>query len=220
MSELPPSLLGDVRTPVRQAGFDLAGLQTLTLYVVRHGQCEHNVGHLVAGQNDSPLTALGREQALANGKRLARLAGRLDTLDFYCSPLHRTATTMELMRQTAGLAVTGYVADRRLMELDLGENTGRAWRDIAADIAEDPLWQNGAWDYRHPGGESLGMLYARVAGFLKTLRRDALIVGHAGTVRMIRAFMLGLSKEDTMAYHPLNAGVLRLANRDEQFFGD
>ena len=35
----------------------------LTLYVIRHGECEHNVAGRAAAQNDSPLTTRGREQA-------------------------------------------------------------------------------------------------------------------------------------------------------------
>jgi probable phosphoglycerate mutase len=220
MDELRFPSLGALASPNEQAGPAMAGLQALTLYVVRHGECEHNVQHLVAGQNDSPLTERGRNQAAANGKRLAQLASGLDTFAFYCSPLHRTAVTMELLRDAAGLPAGGYIADRRLMELDCGENTWRTWRDIVADAARDPLWHEDSWSYRHPGGESLAMLHARVGRFLQAIRRDAVIVAHAGTLRMIRAHVLGLSKEETMSYHPSNGGILRLADGGESFLGD
>ncbi len=220
MEELRFPSLGALASPDEQAGPAITGLRALTLYIVRHGECEHNVEHLVAGQNDSPLTERGRLQAAANGKRLAQLASGLDTLEFYCSPLHRTAATMELLRDAAGLLAHGYVADRRLMELDCGENTWRTWRDIAADAAKDPLWHEDSWSYRHPGGESLRMLHERVGRFLQTLRRDAAIVAHAGTLRMIRAHVLGVSKAETMSYHPSGGGILRLAGGDESYFGD
>jgi bisphosphoglycerate-dependent phosphoglycerate mutase len=38
-------------------------LNDLTLYVLRHGECEHNVEGRFASHDDSPLTANGREQA-------------------------------------------------------------------------------------------------------------------------------------------------------------
>ena len=37
------------------------------LYLVRHGQTEFNLAKLVQGRCDSPLTELGRTQALAAG---------------------------------------------------------------------------------------------------------------------------------------------------------
>lgn len=191
----------------------------LTLYVARHGQCEHNVLGVVAGQNDSPLTELGREQARANGRLLAKLLPNPAALDFYASPLHRTAHTMEILRSAAGLAREGYVADRRLMELDCGLNTWRRWPEIAADFERDRALQTDAWTWRHPQGESLAGLHARVGEFVRSLARDAVIVAHAGSMRMLRAHVLGLSQEATMAYHPPNAGILKLSAGGESYFG-
>ncbi|HEY5049236.1 MAG TPA: histidine phosphatase family protein [Rhizomicrobium sp.] len=191
----------------------------VTLYVFRHGECEHNVHGLVAAQNDSPLTVHGREQARANGALLKEVAGALDRLDFFASPLHRAAATMELARAAAGLPREGYFADRRLMEIDFGEHTWRTWPDIVADASRDSLWDSDPWNYVHPGGESLAKLHERVGWFLHTLDRDAVIVSHAGTMRMIRAHMLGLSQQATMAYHPPNAGLLRIIGGREMYFG-
>src|ERR1700679_2342669 len=98
-------------------------LSTLTLYVLRHGECEHNVEGRIAAQDDSPLTQRGRDQARANGRLLKELIGDLSALDFFASSLHRTCATMELAREAAGLSATGYRADRRLMEGDLGDHT-------------------------------------------------------------------------------------------------
>ncbi len=190
----------------------------LTLFVFRHGECEHNVERRVAAQNDSPLTARGREQARANGVLLQNLAAPFDTLDFYASPLHRAATTMEIARTAAGLPPLGYVADRRLMEIDCGENTWRKWPDIAADASHDPLWEADPWNYVHPGGESLSMMHARIGRFLAALTRDAVLVTHAGPIRMIRAHVLGLPKDAAMEYHPRNAGILCLSGGSETYF--
>ena len=46
----------------------------LLLYVIRHGECEHNAAGWVAGHDDSPLTTQGREQARANGRLLREIA--------------------------------------------------------------------------------------------------------------------------------------------------
>jgi probable phosphoglycerate mutase len=194
--------------------------RALTLYVLRHGECEHTLLGVVAGQNDSPLTALGRKQARDNGVLLRELAAPLDRLGFYASSLHRTATTMEIVREAAGLLALGYVADRRLMELDCGDNTWRKWADIHADLKQDPAWVKDRWNHRHPRGESLAMLYDRVGQFLETLTHDSVIVAHAGTIRMLRAHMLDLSHEAAVEYHASNWGILRLSPSGEAFFGE
>jgi len=193
----------------------------LTLYVLRHGQCEHTLLGVIAGQNDSPLTELGREQARENGVRLKELTKRPGDLAFYTSPLHRTATTMEIAREAAGLPALGYIADRRLMELDVGDNTWRKWSDIHRELRENPEWVKDRWNHHHPGGESLAMLFVRVGEFLRTLSRESVLVGHAGSIRMIRAHMLALSHDAaTTEYQSSNAGILRLSRGSEVFFGE
>jgi probable phosphoglycerate mutase len=185
----------------------------LTLYVIRHGECEHNVEGRIAAQNDSPLTARGREQARENGRLLKQIAGDLSQFDFFASPLHRTCATMELAREAAGLEPLAYRADRRLMEIAMGDDTWKLPRDVTHFGAEH-------WDYVRPSGESMAQLLARVAAFLLTLTRDAVLVTHAGPLRVIRAHLLGLSREATLEYHPPNAGIMRLSGGTETYFGE
>lgn len=65
------------------------------LYLVRHGQTELNVKNILQGWHDSPLTARGREQALATR---AAFAARDLAFDYvYSSPLGRARRTAELI---------------------------------------------------------------------------------------------------------------------------
>jgi broad specificity phosphatase PhoE len=193
-------------------------LAALTLYVLRHGECEHNVEGRIAAQNDSPLTPRGREQARANGRLLKELAGDLSTLDFFASSLHRTCTTMELLREAAGLPLTGYRADRRLMEGDLGDHTWWKWSDLPE--AERVRYREDPWNHRYPGGESQAEIHARVGAFLDTLTRDSVIVTHALPVRMIRAHALGLAPADAVRYEHPHAGLMRLSAGAQTYFGE
>ncbi len=188
-------------------------MSPFTLYVVRHGECVHNVEGRVAAQNDSPLTERGRSQAHANGRLLRELAPDLAALDFVASPLHRAATTMELLREAAGLDPLLYRADRRLMEIDMGDDTWKLPREIGHLGAQ-------YWDYARPNGESMAMLLARVASFLDGLARDAVLVTHAGPARVIRMHVLGLTRQDALDYHPPNAGIMRLSGGNEAYFGE
>ena len=65
------------------------------LYLVRHGQTELNVQNILQGWHDSPLTALGREQALATRAAFEERGVTFDHV--YSSPLGRAQHTAELI---------------------------------------------------------------------------------------------------------------------------
>ena len=98
----------------------------VTLYFVRHGETDWNRAQRYQGQKDIPLNALGREQAMGNGRTLAAALGaQAATIDYVTSPLQRARETMELMRAELGLSPQGYRTDDRLREIHYG-HTGRA----------------------------------------------------------------------------------------------
>ena len=65
------------------------------LYLVRHGQTELNVQNILQGWHDSPLTARGREQALATRAAFEERGVTFDHV--YSSPLGRAQHTAELI---------------------------------------------------------------------------------------------------------------------------
>lgn len=69
----------------------LAGGVDVTLVIVRHAETEYNVGHVMQGWSDSPITPLGREQIAAVGAALAGV--HFDRI--FSSDLPRTRTTAE-----------------------------------------------------------------------------------------------------------------------------
>lgn len=196
----------------------MSDFRALTLYVIRHGECEHNVEGRLASQSDSPLTAKGREQARANGRLLAEIAGDPSQFDFHASSLHRTCATMELLREAAGLPATGYRADHRLMEMHCGDQIWMTWSDIPAD--ERTRYRADPWNHARPGGETQAMVFKRVGDLLATLRRDAVIVTHQVPARLIRGHYLGLTPDEMVGYEQPNAGILRLAGGVETYFGE
>jgi probable phosphoglycerate mutase len=196
----------------------MTGFRDLTLYVIRHGECEHNVAGRAAAQNDSPLTANGRAQARSNGALLNEVAGDLSGFDFFASSLHRTCNTMELVREGAGLPSTGYLADRHLMEIDYGDHTWMTSADIEA--TGHPRGSLQPWDYRRPGGESWADVHARIGRFLETLTRNAVIVTHAGAARMVRGHYLNLSPEEALRHNAPHVGIMRLSLGMETYFGE
>jgi probable phosphoglycerate mutase len=196
----------------------MSDFHDLTLYVLRHGECEHNVEGRLASQDDSPLTETGLAQARDNGTLLKELAGDLSAFDFHASSLHRTCVTMELLREAAGLSPTGYRADHRLMEMHCGDQIWLRWSDIPAE--DHARYRADPWNLARPGGENQSMVYERVGKFLHTLNRDAVIVTHQIPARLIRAHYLGLTPADAVRYDQPHAGIMRLSAGTETLFGE
>ena len=88
------------------------------LYVLRHGETEWNREGIFQGVHDSPLTAMGREQAAHQGKILDRAIVDWSAVDIYSSPQGRAKTTAEI-----ALAEVNRTADLHaaLREVDTGD---------------------------------------------------------------------------------------------------
>lgn len=80
---------------------------------VRHGQAEGNLHDIALGTIESPLTALGRKQALGCAEKLASFSPEI----IYSSPLNRAVETAEIMTYYLNL---GLVIDARLRERFVG----------------------------------------------------------------------------------------------------
>ena len=156
------------------------------LWILRHGQTEWNVAGRLQGLLDSPLTDIGRAQAAAQGRILAR-AAPADAM-VISSPSPRAMTTASLAMPDRQVT-----RDARLTEIDLGQWQGRALADIEAAHPEitaetDP----NLWKFNAPGGESLPAMEARVRSFLVDLSAPAILVTHGVTSRLMRCVILGL----------------------------
>jgi broad specificity phosphatase PhoE len=161
-----------------------AGLDAIVAFV-RHGESELVAQGRFQGQADSPLTDLGRRQALLTARRIARRTRR-PALPLPAgaphaivhSPLLRTAETAALIaravsggRGDAALAAPlQLVPDAGLLEIGQGEWEGlpgreivERWGDLLAAWRSEPIT---AWA---PGGESLADVDARVRPALRQL---------------------------------------------------
>ncbi len=166
----------------------------ITLYFVRHGETDWNRAQRYQGQRDIPLNALGREQAVGNGKTLAvALGAEAANLDYVASPLLRARETMELMRAEMGLPPQGYRTDDRLREIHYGHWEGELWNELPArDPRGFAAREADKWGWRPTGGESYRDLSERIAGWLGEVDRDTVVAAHGGVMRVLRGLSLGL----------------------------
>lgn len=168
-----------------------------TLYFVRHGETDWNAEGRLQGQKDIPLNDLGRSQAAEAGRKLLGLAGSLDQLDFVASPMIRTRETMDILRRSVGMPVSGYRLDERLREIAFGDWEGLTWREVKK---REPIKvkerDEDRWGYAAPGGESYAMLVERVSPALSELTRDTVVVAHGGVARAVLSVACGLPRSE------------------------
>jgi probable phosphoglycerate mutase len=161
-----------------------AGLSAALVFV-RHGESEWVRDGRFQGQGDSPLSELGRRQALLTARRIARRARRPalplpagPPRGVVHSPLARARTTAELIaRAVSGGRGPDAVevpvpvrADPGFLEIGQGEWEGLPGADVVArwgplleEWRRDPLV---AWA---PGGESIPEVDARVRVALRAI---------------------------------------------------
>jgi alpha-ribazole phosphatase len=157
------------------------------LHLVRHPQPEVDRG-LCYGASDVAVA----EHELARAQATLHAAGLPGDLPVYASPLQRCA----LLAQ--GMQPRSLRFDARLAEMDFGRWEMRAW-DAIPRIEVD-AWAADLLHYRPGGAECVLDVARRLAAFIADLRQaghvEALLVCHAGTIRLLGAMRDGLPLEE------------------------
>jgi len=175
------------------------------LVIVRHGQSERNVAKeqakasgnaIVWGTSlrdvDTPLTALGVQQAIETGKFLHDRT----TFDvIFSSPYMRTMQTSQHIAEQFAEAPQ-ILLEERVREIEFGILDGLTHQGIKERYPEE--WarreREGKYWYRPPGGESRPDVGLRVHSFLGALTRDfrqkkVLVVCHSVVVLIFRRLL-------------------------------
>lgn len=106
-----------------------AGGRALRLRIVRHAETEYNVGHMMQGWSDSPITELGHRQIAAVARHL--FAAPFDLA--FSSDLQRTRTTAEGI--LAALQATPPVEYTELLrEWNFGSHEERPAADVWGEV--------------------------------------------------------------------------------------
>lgn len=180
-----------------------------TFLLIRHAAHIH-LDKLFSGRMPGvPLSEAGQAQAARLGAALAR-----EPIDrIVHSPLDRTSETAAAIAAARGSAVP-VAAAAGLIEIDLGEWTGRSWQDFG----DDPAWRD--WNERRgsariPGGETMGEAQARIVGCLAALAREAdgrtvAVVSHSDMIRAAVAHVLELPLDRLLSFDVDVASVTRI----------
>ena len=180
-----------------------------TFLLIRHAAHIH-LDKLFSGRMPGvPLSEAGRAQAARLGAALA--SEPIDRIVH--SPLDRTSETAVAIAAARGSAVP-VAAAAGLIEIDLGDWTGRSWQDFG----DDPAWRD--WNERRgsariPGGETMGEAQARIVGCLAALAREAdgrtvAVVSHSDMIRAAVAHVLELPLDRLLSFDVDVASVTRV----------
>ena len=138
----------------------------MKLLLVRHGQCESNLGNRFQGQVDSPLTELGRRQARAAAERLKREP----IAALYSSDLSRARDTAAPIAEALGRLPVHPTP--LLRECHIGNVQGwtrdefrERYPDLCARWEADPI------AHRPPGAERFEEVIERCGEFIVRLSR-------------------------------------------------
>ena len=166
-----------------------------SVWVVRHGETDWSRRRLHTSVTDVPLTEAGIEAGREVGRKLA---GRTFAL-VLTSPRLRA-------RQTAELAgFPDAVEDHDLVEWAYGDYEGISTEEIRRSV---PGWT--IWSHPATGGETpahVGERIDRVIARVRAVQGDALLFGHAHSLRVLTARWLGQEVLDGRLYR-LDTGTL------------
>jgi len=151
------------------------------IYYCRHGECELNLQKVFAGRSDSPLTELGRQQAVLAGQDIIAKGIKIDRI--VSSSLWRAYETAVILAREIGYLEQDIITSDLLIERNFGmlEGTPRteffdahSYQDI--DLA--------------PRAETIEELHQRASdalAFVETFpEENVLVVSHSAFYRAFR----------------------------------
>ncbi len=177
------------------------------IFIVRHGQTEMNVRHVLQGRSNYPLNETGRAQAREAERRFREAGVRFDRV--FASPLVRAYETAEILAGGATIET-----DDRLMEFDGGKYEGTDLSDppeevrrFFADLAHAPAPET---------MEPLPSVVARLGSFLEDRVRpvrdgNVLIATHAIAMKGALEYLTPGSDGSWWGRHIPNCGICRFS---------
>ncbi|MDB4904875.1 MAG: hypothetical protein JWQ63_4156 [Mucilaginibacter sp.] len=174
----------------------------MEIYLIRH-TAVHNPGKLCYGQSDIALSPDWKQHFDMLRQKLEQ---QIEDAIFYSSPYQRCT-------QLAGfLSGDQFQIDGRLSEMHFGEWEQCAWIEIDQYVLN--LWMDDFVKYKVPGGESFETMHARCSQFWDELVQQTIpkvvIITHAGVIRSILAYVLGIPLDKIFQLEIDYSGVTKI----------
>lgn len=178
---------------------------------IRHGQTSENVKGSYYGQSDPALTPVGVRQIQSLKTQV--IAQPI----IYASPTKRALETAEILFGEQAVTI-----DARLLERNMGKWEGLSFGEIEKDYPEAcQAWEADWIHFVMPEGESAQGQFERVGDFVEHLAKqsqDAVVIAHAGTIRMAMAYMLGQNIELFWRFQVETGGIVQTRCEDGYWY--
>jgi broad specificity phosphatase PhoE len=184
------------------------------LFLIRHGETDHNRRGLALGRADVPLNDLGRSQARC-------LAAALETEPLsavYASPLVRTVETASPIASAHGLELQ---IEPGLIEMDIGEMDGLTFAEVRERYPRllDTWTSEEGPAQPVPGGESLLDVQRRAIQALNAIidrhpEASVCVVSHNFVLLSVLCHFLGAGLSTFRRLHHSVAGITTVEVRD------
>ncbi|MCC5423670.1 alpha-ribazole phosphatase [Clostridium botulinum] len=166
----------------------------MNIYLIRHGETEHNKRKNFYGKLDVGLNEKGEKQSYKVGELLKDVKFN----KIYISDRKRSRETAEriLERNRFYEKEKNIIyKDEKINELDFGIFEGKSYEEIGSLYPkEQEKWEKDWKNFAPPKGESAVVFYNRVENFMKHIQKEEdgnyLIVTHGGVIRMIYSYIL------------------------------
>ncbi|WP_125153208.1 alpha-ribazole phosphatase [Clostridium rectalis] len=160
----------------------------MNIFLLRHGETEHNMKKLYYGKLDALLNEQGIKQAEIVKERLKNI--RFNAV--YTSEMKRAVDTAKIVLKDKKYKI---IKDSRINEMDLGIFEGKSYKEIEKLYPEE--WKNWCENWKEfapPKGESFIQFYGRIKSFfediLKLKEENILIVTHGGVIKNIYSYIM------------------------------
>jgi 2,3-bisphosphoglycerate-dependent phosphoglycerate mutase len=171
-------------------------MEVTRLYLVRHGQSAGNAEGRFGGHSATPLSALGRQQALATAKALAK--ERVAAI--YSSDLLRAVQTAEPLAEILNLKINATDAFR---ERHVGVLEGLTFDEAKNQFPQDYYaLVNRELAHVITSGESYNQLLDRTTGVLRQILQKhrgqrVAVFAHTGTICFLTLHIIGAIHDHT-----------------------
>ena len=175
------------------------------IFLVRHGQTDANLNHVVQGQSDTPLNENGIRQAKDVASKLKNVNAEV----VISSDLKRARQTAEIISRTCGLPL---ILDERLREMKLGLWEGKTFEDVMKDPAA-VIWSEKPSQWKINGSETLEEVQKRMVAAISEFSKryeTFIVVSHGIAISTFVIFVKKLSLDSMWNYLPDNTAVMEI----------
>lgn len=176
----------------------------MEVYLVRHTRVKL-LKNICYGQTDVELADSFEDEYIELEKKIPDR----NNMVCYSSPLTRCKKLANKLFENK------FQTDLRLMELNFGSWENKTWDEIGKDSFD--IWHSDFVNNPIPDGESYQQLSKRVISFweeIKLSQKNIVLISHAGVIRALLSFFLGLPLENSFRLNISYGGITKVILND------